>query len=64
MQRSVRQAPEGQRSGLREAYLRDGRREYQAAVGARTNSSLQIATAENAVQRDEAQPRGYLSVLT
>ena len=28
MQRAVRQAPEGQRSGIREAYLREGRREY------------------------------------
>ncbi|MEO5670953.1 MAG: DUF1800 domain-containing protein, partial [Ramlibacter sp.] len=44
MQRSVRQAPEGQRSGIREAYLREGRREYQAAVGARTTSALQSST--------------------
>ena len=44
MQRSVRQAPEGQRSGIREAYLREGSREYQAGVGARTNSALQTAT--------------------
>ncbi|MBI5277410.1 MAG: DUF1800 domain-containing protein [Burkholderiales bacterium] len=41
MQRSARQAPEGQRSGIREAYLRQGSAEYQAAVGARTNSALQ-----------------------
>ena len=44
MQRSVRQAPEGQRSGIREAYLRQGSTEYQAAVGARTNSALETAT--------------------
>ena len=44
MQRSVRQAPEGQRSGIREGYLREGSREYQAAVGARTTSALQTAT--------------------
>lgn len=44
MQRSVRQAPEGQRSGIREAYLRDGSKDYQAAVGARTSSALQTAT--------------------
>ncbi len=44
MQRGVREAPEGQRSGIREAYLRDGRRHYQAAVGARTTSALQTAT--------------------
>ena len=44
MQRSVRQASEGQRSGIREAYLREGSREYQAGVGARTNSALQTAT--------------------
>lgn len=44
MQRAVRQAPEGQRSGIREAYLRDGSREYQAAVGARTSSALQTPT--------------------
>jgi uncharacterized protein (DUF1800 family) len=44
MQRAVRQAPEGQRSGIRESYLRDGSREYQAAVGARTGSALQMAT--------------------
>ncbi len=44
MQRSVRQAPEGQRSGVREAYLREGSREYQAAVDARTTSALQTST--------------------
>ena len=44
MQRSVRQAPEGQRSGIREAYLRQGSTQYQAAVGARTNSALQTNT--------------------
>jgi uncharacterized protein (DUF1800 family) len=44
MQRSVRQAPEGQRSGIRQEYLRQGSREYQAGVGARTTSALQTAT--------------------
>lgn len=44
MQRSVRQAPEGQRSGLREGYLREGSREYQAAVGARVTSALKTTT--------------------
>jgi uncharacterized protein (DUF1800 family) len=44
MQRAVRQAPQGERSGIREAYLREGRSEYQAAVGARTASALQTAT--------------------
>jgi uncharacterized protein (DUF1800 family) len=43
MQRSVRLAPEGQRSGIREAYLREGSREYQASVGARTTSALQTS---------------------
>lgn len=40
-QRAVRQAPEGQRSGIREAYLRQGRQAYLAAVGARTSAALQ-----------------------
>jgi uncharacterized protein (DUF1800 family) len=44
LQRSVRQAPEGQRSGIRAAYLREGSREYLAGVGARTTSALQTAT--------------------
>ena len=44
MQRSVRQAPEGQRSSIREAYLRQGSVEYQAGVGARTSSALQTST--------------------
>lgn len=44
MQRSVRQAPEGQRSGIREAYLRQGSVQYQAGVGARTDSALQTST--------------------
>ncbi len=44
MQRSGRQAPEGQRSGIREAYLREGSRTYQAAVGARTTNALQTST--------------------
>jgi uncharacterized protein (DUF1800 family) len=43
-QREVKQAPEGQRSGIREAYLRKGREEYVAAVGARTASALQTTT--------------------
>ncbi|CAN7432390.1 DUF1800 domain-containing protein [Acidovorax sp. LjRoot66] len=44
MQRAVRQAPEGQRSAIREAYLRQGSRDYQAAVAARTSSALQTPT--------------------
>lgn len=43
-QREVRQAPADQRSGIREAYLRKGRDEYVAAVGARTTSALQTST--------------------
>lgn len=43
-QRAVRLAPEGQRSGIREAYLRKGRDEYVATVGARINSALQTDT--------------------
>jgi len=43
-QQSVRQAPEGQRSGIREAYLRKGRESYVSAVGARTASALQTST--------------------
>src|SRR6478752_2609314 len=43
-QRAVRQAPEGQRSGIREAYLRKGRDEYVEAVGARTTNALQSST--------------------
>ena len=43
-QRAVRQAPEGERSGIREAYLRKAREEYVAAVGARTASAVQSAT--------------------
>ncbi|RYY69621.1 MAG: DUF1800 domain-containing protein, partial [Comamonadaceae bacterium] len=39
-QRAVRQAPQDQRSGIREAYLRQGRQAYVAAVGARTASAL------------------------
>jgi uncharacterized protein (DUF1800 family) len=42
-QRAARQAPEGQRSGIREAYLRKGRAAYVAAVGARTSSALQAS---------------------
>jgi len=40
-QSAVRQAPQDQRSGIREAYLREGRAQYVAAVGARTDSALQ-----------------------
>ena len=40
-QRASRQAAEGQRSGIREAYLRQGREAYVAAVGARTSNALQ-----------------------
>ncbi|AOG22134.1 DUF1800 domain-containing protein [Acidovorax sp. RAC01] len=43
-QRAVRQAPEGERAGIREAYLRRGRDEYLAAVGARTDQALQTRT--------------------
>ena len=43
-QRSARQAPEGQRAGIREAYLRKSREEYVAAAGARGNSALQTST--------------------
>jgi uncharacterized protein (DUF1800 family) len=43
-QRAARQAPEGQRAGIREAYLRQGREQYVAAAGARTNSALQTST--------------------
>jgi uncharacterized protein (DUF1800 family) len=40
-QRAVRQAAPEQRSGIREAYLRHGRDDYLAAVGARATSALQ-----------------------
>ncbi|MBI2772207.1 MAG: DUF1800 domain-containing protein [Burkholderiales bacterium] len=43
-QRAARQAPEGQRAGIREAYLRKGREEYVAAAGARATSALQTPT--------------------
>jgi len=43
-QRAVRQAPEGQRSAIREAYLRTGRDAYLTAVGARFASALQSHT--------------------
>lgn len=43
-QRAVRQAPEGQRSGVREAYLREARQAYVTAVGARMASALQSPT--------------------
>lgn len=42
-QRAVRQAPEGERSAIREAYLRKARDDYVAAVGARTTSALQAS---------------------
>lgn len=40
-QRAVRQAPEGQRAGIREAYLRRSRGDYLAAIGARVDTALQ-----------------------
>ena len=40
-QRSARQAPDGLRSGIREAYLRQAREGHVAAVGARMASALQ-----------------------
>jgi uncharacterized protein (DUF1800 family) len=43
-QRAVRQAAPDQRSGIREAYLRKGREEYLAAIGARAASALQTST--------------------
>ncbi len=43
-QRAVRQAPDGERSGIRAAYLRNAREAYVAAVGARANSALQTST--------------------
>jgi uncharacterized protein (DUF1800 family) len=43
-QRAARQAPDGQRSGIREGYLRQGREHYLAAVGARASSALQSRT--------------------
>jgi uncharacterized protein (DUF1800 family) len=43
-QRAARQASEGQRAGIREAYLRQGREQYVAAAGARANSALQTPT--------------------
>ena len=42
-QRAVRQAPEGQRAGVREAYLRKGREDYVAAAGARATCALQTS---------------------
>ena len=42
--RAVRQAPEAQRAGIRQAYLRKGREEYVAAAGARATSALQTST--------------------
>lgn len=43
-QRAVRQAPPGEQSGIREAYLRQGRDAYLASVGARTNAALRTPT--------------------
>jgi uncharacterized protein (DUF1800 family) len=43
-QRASRQAPEGQRAGIREAYLRQGREQYLAAAAARANCALQTST--------------------
>jgi uncharacterized protein (DUF1800 family) len=42
--RAVRQAPEGQRSGIRAAYLRKARDEYVAAVGARVVGAVTTPT--------------------
>lgn len=39
-----RQAPQAERSGIRETYLRRSREEYVAAVGARTASALQTSS--------------------
>jgi len=43
-QRAVRQAPDGEKSGVREAYLRQAREHHVAAVGARTGCALQSGT--------------------
>jgi uncharacterized protein (DUF1800 family) len=43
-QKAARQAPEGERAGIRAAYLRRGRDEYVAAAGARVGSALQTST--------------------
>jgi len=40
-QRAARQAPDGEKAGIRETYLRQGRETYVAAVGARVGSALQ-----------------------
>jgi uncharacterized protein (DUF1800 family) len=40
-QRAVRQAPDGEKSGVREAYLRQARGHHVDAVGARASSALQ-----------------------
>ncbi len=42
-QRAVRQTPDGERSGIREAYLRRARDDYVNAVGARANSALRTS---------------------
>ena len=44
MQRAARQAPEGERAAVRQAYRREARDEYLAAVGARASSALQTPT--------------------
>lgn len=43
-QRAARQAEDGQRSSIREAYLRNGRLDYIGAVGARMRSALVSST--------------------
>ena len=43
-QSAIRNAPEAQRAGIREAYQRAGRAAYLAGVEARTNSALQSST--------------------
>ena len=40
-QRAARQAPDGEKAGIRETYLRQAREAYVAAVGARVGSALQ-----------------------
>lgn len=40
-QRALRQAPDGQRAGIRQAYLRGAREDYQSAVAARAGAALQ-----------------------
>jgi uncharacterized protein (DUF1800 family) len=48
-QHAVRAVPEGERSGIREAYLREARRDYLDSIGARVDCALQ--TREPFVER-------------